>query len=143
MPVEWNESLAIGVGVVDRQHRELFARAAEFEAALERSDALAIASTFDFLRSYAVIHFAEEERLMREAAFPGFEEHLAQHRDFTTRLDALVREHREKGPGAFLGLRARNWIVVWLLDHIGVVDQDVGRHLRAHVAARGATGPRP
>jgi hemerythrin len=133
--VHWNESLAIGVASIDAQHRELFDRVTRFEEALERSDATAIADAFDFLRSYAAVHFADEEKLMREGGFPAQEEHRAEHREFTTRLDALVREHREKGASAFLGLRARNWIVVWLLDHVGVRDQTLGRHLLATLPA--------
>ncbi len=135
MTVHWNESLAIGVASIDAQHRELFTRIESFEAALERSDTSGITDAFDFLRSYAAIHFADEERLMREGAFPAQEEHRAEHREFTARLEALVREHREKGASAFLGLRARNWIVVWLLDHVGVRDQALGRHLLAAIPA--------
>ena len=135
MSVYWNEGLAIGVASIDAQHRELFDGVARFEAALERSDATAVSDAFDFLRSYAAIHFADEEQLMREGGFPAQEAHRAEHRDFTARLDALVREHREKGTSAFLGLRTRNWIVVWLLDHVGVRDQALGRHLLAATPA--------
>jgi hemerythrin len=133
--VYWNEGLAIGVASIDAQHRELFDRVAQFEAALERSDVTAVSDAFDFLRSYAAIHFADEERLMGEGGFPAQEEHRAEHREFTARLDALVREHRANGANAFLGLRARNWIVVWLLDHVGVRDQVLGRHLLAAMPA--------
>jgi hemerythrin len=129
--VHWNEGLAIGVASIDAQHRELFDRVARFEGALERADTTAIADALDFLRSYAAVHFGDEEGLMREGGFPAQDEHRAEHREFTARLDALVREHREKGASAFLGLRTRNWIVVWLLDHVGVRDQALGRHLLA------------
>jgi hemerythrin len=131
MPVHWNEGLAIGVASIDAQHRELFDRVARFEVALERSDTAAVAEALDFLRSYAAVHFADEERLMREGGFPAQEEHRGEHREFTARLEALGREHREKGASAFLGLRTRNWILVWLLDHVGVRDQALGRHLLA------------
>jgi hemerythrin len=133
--VHWNEGLAIGVASIDAQHRELFDRVAQFEGALERSDATAVADALDFLRSYAAVHFADEEKLMREGGFPAQEEHRAQHREFAARLDALVREHREKGESAFLGLRTRNWILVWLLDHVGGRDQALGRHLLAAMPA--------
>jgi hemerythrin len=137
--VVWRESLAIGVASIDAQHRELFARVGAFEAALEREDPVAVSEAFGFLRAYAATHFADEEAMMRETAYPGMDGHVAQHREFGARLDALVRDLRESGKRAFVGLRARNWITVWLLDHVGVTDQALGSHLRvallAHVGA--------
>ncbi len=131
MPVEWNKGLAIGVEIIDSQHRELFARVAAFEAALERADTARVADTFAFLREYALVHFTREEELMRDAAYPWLDDHRAAHAQFVERLAALVREREANGATAFLGLRARNWIVVWLLDHVGGKDQALGRHLRA------------
>jgi hemerythrin len=134
VPVDWNDSFAIGVPAIDAQHRELFARVASFEAALERRDAQAMTRTFGFLREYALVHFAQEERLMREARYPREEEHREKHAQFVERLGVLVREHETSGATAFLGLRARNWITVWLLDHVAGDDQAVGRFIRSRAA---------
>jgi len=130
VPVEWSSGLEIGVEVIDTQHRELFARVAAFEAALERADTARIADTFSFLREYALVHFAREEALMRDATYSWLDDYRAAHVQFVARLAALVREREAKGANAFLGLRARNWIVVWLLDHVGGTDQALGRYLR-------------
>jgi hemerythrin len=131
VPVDWNDSFAIGVPTIDAQHRELFARVAAFEASLERGDPQATARTFGFLREYALVHFAHEERLMREARYPREQEHRESHARFVERLSALVRELEAAGASAFLGLRTRNWITVWLLDHVAGEDQEVGRFVRA------------
>ena len=66
---------------------------------------------------------------MRAAGYPGLGEHRAEHLAFVARLSALVREHDAGGVAAFLGLRARNWVVVWLLDHVAGTDQAMGRWL--------------
>jgi hemerythrin len=131
VPLFWNDSFAIGVPAIDAQHRELFARVASFETALDQGDALATTRTFGFLREYALVHFAQEERLMREARYPHAEEHREKHAQFVERLGALVREHEAAGATAFLGLRARNWITVWLLDHVAGEDQAMGRFVRS------------
>jgi hemerythrin len=136
--VTWSESLTIGVPAIDGQHRELFERVAAFETALERGDLVAVAETFGFLRAYAATHFADEEALMREGGYPAADAHVAQHREFAARLEALVRDQRDDARRAFVGLRARNWITVWLLDHVGVADQALGAYLRL---ARGAAAP--
>lgn len=138
MPIEWSDNLKIGVGTIDSQHRELFARVAAFESALDRGETGRIADTFAFLREYALVHFAHEEQLMRESVYPGLDEHRAAHVQFVERLGALVRERETGVASAFLALRARNWIVVWLLEHVGGMDQALGRYLRGRgVPARG------
>lgn len=63
-------------------------------------------------------------------------EHRAAHEQFVGRLSALARE-RDGGASAFLALRARKWIVVWLLDHVGGTDQLLGRWLRGRAPAGG------
>ncbi len=131
MASHWNERLAIGVPEIDAQHQELFERVERFEESLRRREAPDVTSTFEFLRSYAAVHFASEERLMRETRYPDLEAHVAEHREYVARLDALVRDHEARGPVAFAGLKARNWILVWLLDHVAGRDQALGKHLRA------------
>lgn len=135
MPVEWSDRLRIGVDAIDAQHRELFTRVAAFESALEHGETRRIADTFAFLRDYALVHFAREEELMRAAAYPSLDAHRAEHLQFVGRLSALVREHEAGGANAFLGLRARNWVVVWLLDHVAGTDQALGQYLLARGAA--------
>lgn len=134
MPLDWDDSFAIGVPAIDAQHRELFARVARFEAALDRGDARAMAEAFAFLREYALVHFEQEERLMREARYPRLGEHEESHARFVERLSALVREHETAGGSAFLALRARNWITVWLVDHVAGEDQALGRFIRSRAA---------
>jgi hemerythrin len=129
--VQWEKRLEIGVPEIDAQHRELFARVQGFDVALAKGDHVQIARTFAFLREYALVHFAQEERLMREARYPHAEEHREKHAQFVERLGALVREHEAAGATAFLGLRARNWITVWLLDHVAGEDQAMGRFVRS------------
>jgi hemerythrin len=131
VPIDWNDSLAIGVPSIDAQHRELFARVASFEAALDLGEPQAAARTFGFLREYALVHFAQEERLMGEARYPQEREHRESHARFVERLGTLVREHERDGASAFLGLRTRNWITVWLLDHVAGEDQAMGRFVRS------------
>ena len=134
MPVTWSQSLEIGHAEIDHQHRELFARLGGFDDALARGDRDEVAATFAFLREYALVHFEREEQLMSDAGYPRLEAHRALHRGFVARLQALAGEHDAQGPSALLRLRARNWIVVWLVDHVGGEDVALGRHLASRAA---------
>ncbi len=132
--IAWETRLAIGVPEIDAQHRELFSRLAGFDEALARGDRAAIGQTFAFLREYALIHFETEERLMTRSGFPGLAAHRVLHRGFVERLQALAEDYATNGAHALLRLRARNWVVVWLMDHVGREDVAIGRHIRSSAA---------
>jgi hemerythrin len=132
--IAWETRLAIGVPEIDAQHRELFSRLAGFDDALTRGDRVAIGQTFAFLREYALVHFETEERLMTASRFPGLAAHRVLHRGFVERLQALAEDYAANGAHALLRLRARNWVVVWLMDHVGREDVAIGRHIRSSAA---------
>ncbi len=128
--IQWESRLELGVPEIDAQHRELFVRLAGFDEALARGDRPAIGRTFGFLREYALVHFEQEERLMRNVAYPRVEAHRALHLGFGERLRGLADDYAANGAHAFLRLRTRNWVVVWLVDHVGGEDVALGRFIR-------------
>ena len=132
--VQWESRLELGVPEIDAQHRELFVRLAGFDEALARGDRPAIGRTFAFLHEYALVHFEQEERLMQQAGYPRLDAHRVLHLGFVERLRALADDYAANGAHAFLRLRVRNWIVVWLVDHVGGEDVALGRFLRSRAA---------
>jgi hemerythrin len=132
--VQWEKRLEIGVPEIDAQHRELFARVGGFDAALARGDRAAIQATFAFLREYALVHFETEERLMREMGYPRLEIQRELHAKFTGRLQELSRDHEAQGSTFLLRKRTENWILVWLVDHVGGEDAELGRYMLARSA---------
>jgi hemerythrin len=75
---EISETLCVAVHhpEIDAIHAEL----AELAATLSDADDTAFASFYPSLISHTEAHFAHEERLMRESAFPHAAEHLVEHR---------------------------------------------------------------
>lgn len=130
MPVEWSSRIEIGVPEIDAQHRELFGRLAAFDEALRRGDPETLSATFAFLRDYAAVHFAAEEGVMLAARYPRLDEQRRLHAEFMGRVGALADELARAGPSAFLGLRTRNWITLWLHDHVGEEDVRLGLFLK-------------
>jgi hemerythrin len=79
----WTPLLAIGIPEIDRQHRALFERAEEFEAAVKaRKPAYHLEELFSYLENYVRTHFEAEERLVRERDFPHLAQHVKEHQDF-------------------------------------------------------------
>jgi hemerythrin len=127
--VQWEKRLEIGVPEIDAQHRELFARVQGFDVALAKGDHVQIARTFAFLREYALVHFAAEEKLMRESSYSRLDVQREQHAKFTERLAELSREHEKNGASFLFRKRAENWILLWLVEHVGTEDARLGFHL--------------
>ena len=89
MDIRWSAALAVGHPEIDRQHQELFRRAAALVEALAGRERAEAAQHFDFLDRYAVEHFGAEERLMLESCFPGYGVHRAEHLRFVRDYRAL------------------------------------------------------
>ncbi len=126
----WTPALAVGHEEIDSQHQELFRRVASLVEAMTSGGTRAeIAGLFDFLGRYAVEHFAAEERLMVETAFPGYNVHRAAHERFIRDYESLRKLHDESGAAVAVAIKTRTWLAQWLTHHIGSTDQLLGRYL--------------
>lgn len=127
----WTPSLAIGVAEIDAQHQTLFERAGRFEAAVmagepyERLEAL-----FAFLASYAVEHFASEERFMSGVGYPGLADHVKEHSEFKRILGSLVPQWDSEGESAAMLIALLGFLDSWLTAHVANSDQRIGDFVR-------------
>ncbi len=132
--MEWSEKLAVGIKTIDSQHKELFKRINNLVLAIKQHRCKAeIDGTLKFLDDYARVHFAEEERRMQEAGYPGIEEQRAQHRKYLASLAELKAEASlPRIPGSTYDLSATtNQVIVdWIVDHIMKLDMKFGAYLR-------------
>jgi hemerythrin-like metal-binding protein len=118
----WNDSFALGVPQVDRQHQRLFELLDQLDADIESNHATkAVRRLFHDLVSYSRYHFTTEESLMRARRWPGAEAHAALHREFIERLDADAPLLAEGGPD--LAAEFRRFLSGWLVRHIAVADR--------------------
>ena len=79
---QWNSSLEVGVDFVDLQHEYLVNLIDRMRWVVIRSETVEVAETLLDMNVYAEIHFREEEELMRDVGYPGFEAHCKQHEVF-------------------------------------------------------------
>lgn len=126
----WTPALALGHAEIDAQHQELFRRVARLVDAMSAGgDQAVVVRLFDFLGTYAVDHFAAEERLMVESSFPGYTVHKAAHERFIRDYEELRKLHRDSGANAAVAIKAHTWLSEWLRTHIGRTDLMLARHL--------------
>ncbi len=132
--MEWSEKLAVGITTIDSQHRELFKRINNLVTAIKQHRCKAeIDGTLKFLDDYARVHFAEEERHMRETGYPGTAEQHAQHKKYLESLAQLKAEAalpRVQGSSYDLSATTNQVVVDWIVDHIMKADMKFGEYLR-------------
>jgi hemerythrin len=108
--MEWNDSLNTGIELLDRQHRSLLDCVNEFKRSGARGGVLKSAMAMDALRTYVTVHFATEEDLMRQCGYPELAAHIAEHRAFVSRLDALMQENVRRDNTAELTRFFEHWL---------------------------------
>lgn len=118
--MDWKTNCLIGIPEIDEQHRQLFDCIDRLENAKdEHQRELAVFYVIDELKDHARINFAVEEIVMRLFDYPGLEAHVAEHREFTARLEALGKIELNHDVHAEAGSFLRGW----LTHHILVSDK--------------------
>jgi len=134
MALTWTEDLAVGFGLIDTQHKELFSRFnALLQACKEGKGREVIEPVLDFMIEYVADHFAEEERFMARYAFPERDEHMQQHRELVQYVGEVRKELRDKGPTVAVITSINHTLLNWLLRHVKQTDVKLGRYLASRV----------
>jgi hemerythrin len=132
--MEWTERLATGIATIDSQHKELFKRINNLVTAIkEQRCRPEIDGMIKFLDDYARVHFAEEEKHMREANYGGLAAQLAEHRKYLDALAGLKAQAslpRIQGSSYDLSATTNQVVVDWIVDHILKLDMAFGEYLR-------------
>ena len=127
----WTPALAIGVPEIDAQHKTLFERAGRFEAAVKaREHSFRLEDLFAYLVDYARVHFAAEEKFMREVGYPGLAEQLHEHAEFRRRLLSLVPQWESEDDSTAMLAALVGFLDAWLIDHVTRSDQRIGDFVR-------------
>lgn len=129
---EWDNRFVTGLETVDFQHRhlvDLVNKVGDF--LLENSgDEAALQAVFGELATYALEHFAEEEKLMAELQVDArhVNAHTQHHRDFVTQVVSMwERRAQSSDPAAML----HGYLTSWLTVHILGEDQVMARQMES------------
>jgi len=129
--IQWDESLSVGIELIDDQHKRWIQRLNNIAAAIQRHEGpRKIAETLDFLTNYTEFHFATEEQHMAANNFPGLDEHRLKHEELKGTLENLDRDFDEEGATHALAQAVNTFLGNWLIEHIRETDQQFGSFLR-------------
>ena len=129
--IAWSSDLETGNEAIDSQHKQLFKLTSDLVEACENNRGQEIlGETLNFLASYTVQHFADEESLQLEHDFPDYERHKKLHDDFKAKAVELVNQYKQDSNSVDLRLQVNSVIVRWLLQHIKGEDFKIAAHIR-------------
>ena len=117
MSTKWTADLSVGDQEIDDDHIGLFNLIDALSRA-KMSDAY-LNSILDQLKLYTEEHFSKEELYMRQAHFPGLEEHLKEHRAFEEWLSTIRSMYARFPQSPFIiGDSVNSYLQRWLKEHI-------------------------
>ena len=129
--MEWDESLSVGVELIDSQHKEWIKRLNDVSAAIQSGrGASRIAATLDFLVEYTQFHFGTEERFMTDHEYAELDAHKAKHQELTDTIKNLEQDFEEDGATQALATAINTFLTNWLVKHIREVDLRFGAFLK-------------
>lgn len=129
----YDDTLTLGVEAMDTEHRHLAALFEAFSAAVKHGSA---PEQIQQIVQKALVatneHFAHEEELMVQNAYPAIEEEKLNHRNLRLKLTTLV--------GTTVAMPARDQVMLenladmqrMLFEHITGPDRDLAIYLNAH-----------
>ncbi|GHV84708.1 hypothetical protein AGMMS50230_03160 [Spirochaetia bacterium] len=127
----WSPDLVTGNSQIDSQHKQIFRLTSSLAAAcMDGRGKTMIGGTLDFLASYTVRHFADEEALQLQYNYPAYNEHKKQHEDFKDTVAGLINEYKQQGSSDALLEKVNSIIVRWLVEHIKQEDSKIAGHIR-------------
>ena len=124
---EWDDSIALGIPIIDGQHKALFDWVNTLNVAIKNGDgAEAVGEVIWNLITYVTEHFSEEERLMLSCNYPGLADHRKEHDQFVSRLREIQVSYIN---GHEMGESVLDFMVDWLVCHIKGTDQGYSRFI--------------
>ena len=127
MAMQWSEKLAVGVDVIDNQHKGIISRINNLLNAMSQGKGRdEVGNVLTFLADYVVKHFTAEEGLMKKYNFSVYSEQQAEHAKFIKPFSLLKKEFEPGGVTSTLVLQTQRQLCDWLTNHITNKDKQIG-----------------
>ncbi len=131
MAVQWTPDLAVGVTLIDDQHKELFKRINQLlEASSQGKGKDEVGKVLQFLSDYVITHFGTEEKAMIQHGYGGITAHKAEHLAFLRDFGDLAKGFETQGASTTLLIAVQRRVIDWLNNHIRQSDKALGAFLK-------------
>jgi len=123
LPV-WSYKLITGAEIIDKQHKEIFERAAKMiESSKSGRLKKEAEGVVEYLENYYIKHFAAEEALQLKYNYPNHEGHKQLHDEFRAELNLLQQKFTVSGANYQVAIETITFMLEWLATHIDKIDR--------------------
>jgi len=131
MITEWSHKLLTGNEMIDKQHKEIFDRAAQMlNSGRSGKTKEEGAKLVDFLEGYYDRHFALEEAIQKQHGYPDYQIHKEMHDKFFRDLTELKLRYKVAGASYGLAIETIIFMLQWLAEHIDKMDKGFATYIR-------------
>jgi hemerythrin len=110
--VKWNSSLAIGIEVIDNQHKQIFEHLLAIENSVAKRDPWHILRfLLSQMAEYMKFHLAVEESMLEIIRYPQRADHCRAHAGIMEQIAELERKLQTAGSEANLVSFFENWFI--------------------------------
>jgi hemerythrin len=121
----WSDECSVGIEEIDEQHMKLFILCNKLhQAIVNKAGTKACVFILNELVDYTVTHFSLEETMMRIGAYPGYQEHCAQHKALVDEVSAL--QQKIASGQVAISFELLHFLRNWLSKHILREDMQYG-----------------
>jgi hemerythrin len=126
----WDSTYSVKVKRFDDEHQELFRILNQlYDGMMARRGQEVLESVLKDLLQYTEKHFADEEVVMRNAAYPQLQAQIEQHRRFTDKIKELLTKYKAGSIG--MTVEVLDFLTDWLKKHIIGMDKQYSEFLNA------------
>lgn len=125
--IEWDNSLALGIPVIDEQHQALFRLMSYLVEASFSGQSVDLDKIFNQLHDYVDKHFTFEEKLFQQFGYVHAAEHKQFHEGLTKTLQMEYQKYKE---GSLTNSELMEFLQTWISGHIAVEDKKYAEVLR-------------
>jgi cyclic di-GMP phosphodiesterase len=119
--VIWNDSLSVGIDIIDEHHRYLFDLLNDlYDVVTQKRGLRNVARLIRALDSYAKVHFRAEEMMMSHYGFEGIKRQESQHQAFEKKIREFFEELHSNPLVAQFDVLL--YLRTWLVNHILIED---------------------
>ncbi|OIQ70087.1 bacteriohemerythrin [mine drainage metagenome] len=125
----WDDSLSVGHGFIDNDHKKLVTMVNSFHEAMEQGRGNeVIGKVLNNLAIYTKEHFAREEAEMQRIEYPKYKLHKLEHEKLLKQVTGLQADFA--GGRVMMTMDISRFLRDWLVTHIQQTDKQLGLALK-------------
>ncbi|MGL4499484.1 MAG: bacteriohemerythrin [Planktothrix sp.] len=126
----WNESLKIGIPLLDCQHEQLLDQMDQLLTAMDNHKGdQEIRGIMGFLKMYTNNHFNYEESCMNSYKCPVACDNKKAHANFLTTLQDINNKIDQKQPLELIRVQVKRDLIDWFVNHIKNIDTQLKSYI--------------